>query len=33
MRQLLPRYGFHFSSLIAIVVFMVLGYSATYPVL
>lgn len=32
-RVLLRRYGFHFSSLVAIVVFMVLGYSATLAVL
>lgn len=32
-RELVRRYGFHFSSLIAIVVFMVLGYSATLSVL
>ncbi len=30
---LLRKYGFHFSSLIAIVVFMVMGYSATLAVL
>ena len=32
MRQLLTRYGFHFSSLISVVVLMVWGYSATYAV-
>ncbi len=32
-RELVRRYGFHFSSLIAIVVFMVMGYSATLSVL
>jgi TRAP transporter 4TM/12TM fusion protein len=31
--ELVRKYGFHFSSLIAIVVFMVLGYSATLSVL
>jgi TRAP transporter 4TM/12TM fusion protein len=33
IRTLLRRYGFHFSSLIAIIVFMVWGYSATLSVL
>src|SRR5262245_25894 len=32
MRQLITRYGFHFSSLISVVVLMVWGYSATYAV-
>ncbi|ONG49734.1 C4-dicarboxylate ABC transporter permease [Pseudoroseomonas deserti] len=32
-RQLVRRYGFHFSSLVAIVIFMALGYSATMAVL
>ena len=32
MRQLLMRYGFHFSSLISVVVLMIWGYSATYAV-
>ena len=32
MRQLIARYGFHFSSLISVVVLMVWGYSATYAV-
>ncbi len=32
MRQLLTRYGFHFSSLISVVVLMIWGYSATYAV-
>jgi TRAP transporter 4TM/12TM fusion protein len=32
-RELVRKYGFHFSSLIAIVVFMVLGYSSTLAVL
>ncbi len=31
--ELVRRYGFHFSSLVAIIVFMVLGYSATLAVL
>ncbi|WP_426956004.1 TRAP transporter permease [Muricoccus radiodurans] len=31
--ELVRRYGFHFSSLIAIIVFMVLGYSSTLAVL
>ena len=33
VRKLLRLYGFHFSTLIAIVVFMVMGYSATLSVL
>jgi TRAP transporter 4TM/12TM fusion protein len=33
IRVLLRRYGFHFSSLMAIIVFMVWGYSATLSVL
>ena len=32
MRQLITRYGFHFSSLISVVVLMIWGYSATYAV-
>jgi TRAP-type uncharacterized transport system fused permease subunit len=32
MRELLTRYGFHFSSLISVVVLMIWGYSATYAV-
>jgi TRAP transporter 4TM/12TM fusion protein len=32
MSQLLTRYGFHFSSLISVVVLMVWGFSATYAV-
>ncbi len=32
MRQLLTRYGFHFTSLISVVVLMVWGFSATYAV-
>jgi TRAP transporter 4TM/12TM fusion protein len=32
MGQLLTRYGFHFSSLISVVVLMVWGFSATYAV-
>lgn len=32
MRALLTRYGFHFSSLISVVVLMIWGYSATYAV-
>ncbi|WP_419899831.1 TRAP transporter permease [Roseomonas sp. USHLN139] len=32
-RELVRRYGFHFSSLVAIVIFMALGYSATLAVL
>ena len=32
MRQLMMRYGFHFSSLISVVVLMIWGYSATYAV-
>ncbi|MGK7866941.1 TRAP transporter permease [Falsiroseomonas sp. E2-1-a20] len=31
--QMLRKYGFHFSSLLAIIVFMVMGYSATLAVL
>ncbi|WP_376098676.1 TRAP transporter permease [Roseomonas sp. CCTCC AB2023176] len=31
--ELVRRYGFHFSSLVAIIVFMVMGYSATLAVL
>ena len=32
MQQLLTRYGFHFTSLISVVVLMVWGFSATYAV-
>ncbi|MBP0495614.1 TRAP transporter permease [Pararoseomonas indoligenes] len=32
-RELVRKYGFHFSSLLAIIVFMVLGYSSTLAVL
>ncbi|NDH63979.1 MAG: TRAP transporter fused permease subunit [Alphaproteobacteria bacterium] len=32
LRQLVLRYGFHFSSLISVVVLMIWGYSATYAV-
>ncbi|MFZ5780093.1 MAG: TRAP transporter permease [Pseudomonadota bacterium] len=32
MRDLLTRYGFHFSSLVSVVVLMIWGYSATYAV-
>jgi TRAP transporter 4TM/12TM fusion protein len=32
MRDLLIRYGFHFSSLLSVVVLMIWGYSATYAV-
>ncbi len=32
MSQLLTRYGFHFSSLISVVVLMIWGFSATYAV-
>jgi TRAP transporter 4TM/12TM fusion protein len=32
-RELVKKYGFHFSSLVAIIVFMVLGYSSTLAVL
>ncbi|MFH5923263.1 TRAP transporter permease [Roseomonas xinghualingensis] len=32
-RELVRKYGFHFSSLIAIIVFMVMGYSSTLAVL
>ncbi|MCA0304638.1 MAG: TRAP transporter fused permease subunit [Proteobacteria bacterium] len=32
MRELITRYGFHFSSLISVVVLMIWGYSATYAV-
>ncbi len=32
MKQLLTRYGFHFTSLISVVVLMVWGFSATYAV-
>ena len=32
LRQLVLRYGFHFSSLISVIVLMIWGYSATYAV-